>query len=318
MAVYTHVSAADLTQFLALYDAGNLVAHEGITQGVSNTNYFVTTDRARYVLTLFEPHRVHADDIPAFMNYAIILERAGVPCPATLVQKNGAVSSALCRRPAALFSVLEGEGGSAPMLSPALCGKAGAVLAKMHQAVSGRAIAGPNHFSLDRWEQWVSSLDAKMDSIHPGLFLQTRAELDRVAAHWPAGLPAGAIHADYFPDNVFFKDGEITGVIDFHFVCHDVFAYDLAIAINAWAFDTNNEFSQERMDAMMRGYQSVRLLTQAEHDALPVLLRAAALRFLLSRIEEKLAWTPDTMMVPHDPMVFEKRLRHFQSMDMPA
>ena len=127
--------------------------------------------------------------------------------------------------------------------------------------------------------------------------------------------PSGAIHADYFPDNVFFRDGEVSGVIDFHFVCTDLFAYDFAIAINAWSFDEKNDFRQDRMDALMRGYNSIRPLSQAEMISLPVLLRAAALRFLLSRIEEKLTWKPGDFMKPHDPMVFDKRLRHFQLAD---
>lgn len=316
VAVYTPVPPEELKAFLSLYDIESLVSYEGIEQGVSNTNYHVFTMNDRFILTLFEPHRVHEEDIEGFMNYTIVLEKAGVPCPKTLVQKNGSVAGRLMGRPAALFSFLQGDGGNASMLTPSLCEKAGAVLAAMHKAAPGVAGIGPNHFGLERWRAWVEDLSPAMHNIAPGLNEWTKAEYDWVADRWPRALPAGAIHADYFPDNVFFKDGEVSGVIDFHFVCRDFLAYDLAIAINAWTFDARNDFQDERMDAMMRGYQSVRPLSQAEKDSLPVLLRGAGLRFLLSRIEEKLAWTPGCFMVPHDPMVFEKRLRHFQSFPM--
>lgn len=311
MAVYTPVSEDDLKEFLSHFDIGNLVSYEGIQQGVSNTNYFVTTDQARFVLTLFEPHRVHEHDIPFFLNYSITLEQAGVPCPRTILQKDGSSYGRLCKRPAAIFSVLDGDGGSVSMLSPPLCEKAGATLAKMHLAAADITTISPNHFSLPRWRGWVSEMGWEMDKIKPGLYDFTRQELVAVERKWP-DLPLGTIHADYFPDNVFFKDGNVTGVIDFHFVCSDSYAYDLAIALNAWSFDTNNVFRPDRKDAMLRGYNSVRSLSQAEKNALPVLVRAAALRFLLSRIEEKLKWKPGDFMKPHDPLVFEKRLRHFQ------
>lgn len=313
MAVYTPVTEIELKDFLSAYDLGGLRAFDGIEAGVSNTNYFVTTDAGRYVLTLFEPHRVRPEDIPYFIHYSSTLEQAGVPCPKTLLRRDGKSVSSLCGRPAAFFSVLEGDGATTASLTPDACEKAGAVLAKMHLAAGNIHETALNHFGMNRWTLWVGDLGASMDRIAPGLYDFARTELDWVSSRWPSNLPSGTIHADYFPDNVFFKDENVSGVIDFHFVCTDLFAYDLAIAINAWCFDKDNKFQPSRFSAIMRGYNSVRQLSQAELDALPVLLRAASLRFLLSRIEEKLNWTPGDFMVPHDPMVFESRLRHFQS-----
>lgn len=313
MAVYTPVTEIELKDFLSAYDLGALRAFDGIEAGVSNTNYFVTTDAGRYVLTLFEPHRVKAEDIPFFIHYSSTLEQAGVPCPKTLLRRDGKSISLLCNRPAALFSVLDGAGSTAGTLTPSMCEQAGAVLAKMHLAAGNIHEVAINHFGLNRWKLWVGDLDASMDRIAPGLHDFARTELGWVSMRWPSKLPSGAIHADYFPDNVFFKDGNVSGVIDFHFVCTDLFAYDLAIALNAWSFDQDNVFQSARFAGMMRGYNSVRPLGAEEQNALPVLLRAAALRFLLSRIEEKLNWNPGDFMVPHDPMVFESRLRHFQS-----
>lgn len=312
MAVYTPVSADELSAFLSGYSIGSLISHEGIAAGVSNTNYFIDTTTGRYVLTLFEPHRVHEDEIPFFMNYAICLEDHGVPCPKTLLRKDGSFRGTLNDRPAAIFSLLSGDGGSVSTLTPAKCEAAGEVLARMHRAAQNYKAASPNHFGLKRWQDWLTAIGSDMNKIADGMYKFAADEYDFVASHWPKDLPAGAIHADYFPDNVFFEGDSVTGVIDFHFVCTDLFAYDLAIAANAWSFDADNHFQKDRMDALIRGYQSVRPLSHDEILSLPVLLRAASLRFLLSRIEEKLKWKPDDFMTPHDPMVFEKRLKHFQ------
>ncbi len=315
MAVYTQVSEDDLKLFLTEYDIGTLVSYEGIEQGVSNTNYFVTTDQDRFVLTLFEPHRVDPADIPHFIDYAIRLEKDGVPCPRTILRRDGKSLSILCDRPAALFSILHGEGGSVAMLTPDLCEKAGATLGQMHRSAMRFSRTPDNHFGPARWQSWNETLGSRMDEIAPGMRDFIQKELDFIFPRWPKHLMSGAIHADYFPDNVFFENGNVTGVIDFHFVCKDLFAYDLAIALNAWSFDAQNEFCEDRMIAFVRGYESARSLPKEEIDAMPLLLRAAALRFLLSRIEEKLKWKPGDFMIPHDPMVFEKRLRHFQEYD---
>lgn len=318
MAVFTPVSQEQLTEFLGRYDIGSLVSCEGIEAGVSNTNYFVTTQTGRYVLTLFEPHRVRAQDIPSYVEYSTVLEKSGVPCPKTIQTKEGDYIATLCDRPAAFFSVLQGDGGSVAMLDANLCEQAGATLAQMHIAAQKIKTKTPNHFGLGKWQEWERVMGARMNNIDAGLHSLVQSELGFIVQNWPKNLPCGQIHADYFPDNVFFQEGRLTGVIDFHFVCYDVFAYDLAIAINAWSFDEHNHFQEDRMMAMMRGYESVRPLNTGEEKSLPVLLRAASMRFLLSRIEEKLKWKEGDFMKPHDPMVFEKRLKHFQKYSMPA
>ena len=311
MAVYTPVSQDQLTDFLKGYDLGTLVSFAGIEQGVSNTNYTVETTTGRYILTLYEPHRVHAQDVPKFIDYTVWLEKGGVPCPHTLTQRDGLAVPSLCDRPASLVSFLQGEGQTAASVTPLKCRAAGETLARMHLAVSGFKPDLPNHFGMTRWESWLQAISADMDSIGPGLHDLTTSTLDVVKKEWPQSLPQGAIHADYFPDNVFFQGDDVTGVIDFHFVCEDFFAYDLAIAVNAWCFDEHNEFVPQRMQNLLTGYQLIRGLLQSEAAAFPILLQAAALRFLLSRIEEKLKWRPGDFMTPHDPMVFSKRLMHW-------
>lgn len=310
MAVFTQVPEHALKNFLMSYDIGDLVSYEGIKEGVSNTNYFLVTTQGRFVLTLFEPRRVLEEDVPYYIDYALTIKNVGAP--RTMIQKDGTSMGHLCNRPAVIYSLLEGEGAHKSVITPDRCEKAGAALAGMHIAAEAFPKKIPNHFGLRKWQEWVRVIGADMNRIDPGLYDLAKSEVDYISNRWPALLPAGAIHGDYFPDNVFFKNDLVSGVIDFHFVCTDLLAYDLAIACNAWCFDENNYFREDRMQSLMNGYNAVRPLSAEEKAAMPMLLRAAALRFLLSRIEEKLNWKPDDFMKPHDPMVFEKRLRHFQ------
>ncbi len=318
MAVYTPVTDEQMREFQMSYDVGNLVGLRGIEAGVSNTNYHVKTTTGDFILTLYEPHRVRPEDVAFFIDYAGWLERGGVPSPHTQPLKNGDRIGHLNARPATLVSFLAGEGQTAAGVNADKCRRAGETLAKMHLAVQRMKTICPNQFSMPRWRGWVEQIGETMNSISPGLFALTMTELSHIAAHWPQGLAQGTIHADYFPDNVFFSGDDVSGVIDFHFACTDFYAYDLAIALNAWAFDANNNFVLDRYDALLEGYGSLRPLDELEAGALPLLLRAAALRFLLSRIEEKLKWREGDFMVPHDPMVFAHRLSHFQSQDLNA
>lgn len=319
MAVYTVVSKDDLDSFLSHYALGTLVSYEGIAAGVSNTNYFVTTTTGRYVLTLFEPHRVSENDLPTFIEYAQVLNHHGVPCPATMMRSDGTVVSPLCGRPAALFEVLEGAGASAATANASLCQQAGETLARMHVAAAQCRLTVTNHFGMARWKTWMGDVHDWANTQEDGLGEALKQELSFIeTALFGVQAPRGLIHGDYFPDNVFFADGYLSGVIDFHFVCDDAFGYDLAIAINAWCFDENNVFQPDRMEAMMRGYQSARALDDGEKRVMPVWLRAAALRFTLSRLDEQKNWSVDRIGTPHDPMVFAARLRFFQSQDRVA
>ena len=316
MAVYTPVSEDDLKTFLLSYHIGSLMSYEGIEAGVSNTNYHLFTDHDRFILTLFEPHRVHLEDIPFFIDYSMHLEEHGVQCPQTMRRKNGQAISQLCDRPAVIFSFLEGSGATAATLTPEMCNRAGKTLAHMHKAAESFPKTQENRFGLPRWRQWLNEMGRSINKVSDGLYLAAAAELSWIEEHWRTDLPQGAIHADFFPDNVFFKDGIVSGVIDFHFVCTDFFAYDLAIAVNAWTFDNSNTFVPERFDALMAGYESMRPLSVHEKLAFPLLLRAASLRFLLSRCEEFLKWKPGDFMKPHDPLVFAKRVQFFQGRDL--
>lgn len=313
MAVYTQVDRDTLEEFIARYDIGTLAAYSGIAAGVSNTNYFVRTDRDKYILTLYEPHRVNEEDLFFFSRYTNNLFESGIPVPETIKAKDGEQIHMLCGRPACFYSFLEGEGGHAGMITPEICGEAGALLAHMHIATARMNEIHPDPYGPDKWREWIKTLSSEIERTETGL-LKTCIETFNELQNYPAeGLTSGPIHGDYFPDNVFFKDGEAVGVIDFHFACTGWFLYDLAIGVNAWCFDQDNIFQQERYDEMMTAYRHFMPLEPQEYDSMPMLLRLAALRFLLSRIEEKANWTPDRLGKPHDPMVFLKRLEHFRT-----
>lgn len=313
MAVYTPVPQDALIEFLRHYPLGALQSYKGIEQGVSNTNYHLYTDTGHSILTLFEPHRVHEGDIPFFLDYTDCMAHAGIPCPAVIADTDGNKVRTLCHRPAVIFQFLDGDGGHAGMITPAIMWQVGALNARMHNAAQSLAGTQDNHFGPKRWAAWLDAMGERMDGVSSGLHALCRAEYNALMAAWPKELSRGAIHGDLFPDNVFFDGGHISGVIDFHFVCTDFFAYELAIIANAWCFDADNIFQQDRFDALLGGYTSVRPLSTAEQGAFKSFLRAASLRFLLSRAEEFINHKPDNLMKPHDPLVFLTRLKHFQN-----
>jgi homoserine kinase type II len=220
MAVYTKVSTDELSSFLNDYNIGTLVSHEGIEAGVSNTNYFVLTSKSRYVLTLFEPHRVIIEDIAFFLNYAVELYKSGVPCPETIERKDGTHYGMLNKRPAAFFTVLlEGAGCYPQMITPELCEEAGTVLAQMHLAVHAFTRTSPNRFGMHRWQTWLAEMGDRLNHIDEGLYKFAADEYTFIASHWPKDLPAGSIHADFFPDNVFAKGVEIKSQEDAQIDC---------------------------------------------------------------------------------------------------
>jgi homoserine kinase type II len=315
MAVYTRVDRDILEEFLHLYDVGALASYEGVAAGVSNTNYFVTTDQGKFVLTLFEPHRVSEEDVFFFTRYTNNLYESGIPVPEIIKARDGEQIHILCGRPACLYNFLEGAGGHAGMVTPEICGEAGALLAHMHIATAHMNEVHPDPYGPDKWREWIKVQGEDIEKTETGL-LKTCIETFNELQHYPAeGLTSGPIHGDYFPDNVFFKNGEAVGVIDFHFACTGWFLYDLAVAVNAWCFDENNEFQQDRYEEMMAAYRHFMPLDADEYNAMPMLLKLAALRFLLSRIEEKAHWTADRLGKPHDPLVFLKRLEFFRERD---
>ncbi|MFN3959329.1 MAG: homoserine kinase [Parvularculaceae bacterium] len=304
MAVYTHVSREALGTFLTAYDLGALRDFAGVEQGVENTNYIVRTEQGKVVLTLFEKRTAEAD-LPFFAGAMAHMAARGVPAPSPVADRTGAVFSRLCGRPAALFTFLEGLQRMAP--SVADCRQMGELNARLHLAATGFAPVRANALSLPGWRVLAEKCRARADEAAPGLGSLIDEELAFLAAHWPSALPQGLIHADLFPDNVFFAGDRISGVIDFYFACTDFFIYDLSLTLNAWAA-AGAPFDPGRARALIEGYDCVRPLSAAEKAALPVCLRGASLRILLTRLHDFIHRVEGAIVRVKDPLEYRDLL----------
>ena len=305
MAVYTEVSAEDLRGFLAMYDVGEVLSFKGIAEGVENSNFFLQTERDRFILTLYEK-RVSEADLPFFLDLMEHLAGRGLECPLPVRNRAGQALGRLAGRPAVVVTFLEGLAVKRPGV--AHCRAVGAELARLHEA--GRDFPGRrrNALSLDACAPLFTIAETQADRVAPGLAARTRAQLDELAANWPTGLPQGVIHADLFTDNVFFIGDTLSGVIDFYFACTDALAYDLAICLNAWCFEPDGSFNATKGRGMIAGYQSVRPLEPEEVAALPVLARGSALRFMLTRLVDWLNVPPGALVRPKDPLEYDRKL----------
>jgi homoserine kinase type II len=305
MAVYTDVSDDDLARFIARYDIGEPIAFKGIAEGVSNSNFFLQTTRDRYILTVYEA-RAPREDLPFFIGLMDHLAHRGFACPQPIRMKDGDALADIAGKPAALVSYLDGISVKKP--TAAHCLAAGEMLARLHLAGEGFAMKRPNPLSVSGWRPLATQAGARADRISPGLSARIADEIAFHEAQWPQGLPGGVVHADYFADNVFFIGPRCSGVIDFYFAAEDAFAYDLAIALNAWCFEPDASFNLTKGQSLLGGYQSVRRLDAAETAALPVLCRGAALRFLLTRTVDWLDVPAGALVKPHDPIPYDRRL----------
>ena len=315
MAVYTAVSDQKLAAFLADYDIGRAVSFKGIAEGVENSNYFLLPDQGPHILTLYEK-RVAPEDLPYFLGLMEHLARHGLACPTPIHGRDGEVLRTLCGRPAAITSFLSGVWPLRP--TPAQCGPLGDALAKMHVAGLDYPARRENALSVDGWRALFAQSEARADEVVPGLRAELAAELEELATRWPHDLPEGVIHADLFPDNVFFDEDKLSGLIDFYFACNDFLAYDLAVCLNAWCFEPDVSFNVTKARLMVNAYRKVRSCSEAELDALPLLARGAALRFLLTRLYDWLNQVDGAMVKPKDPMEYLKKLRFHRGLEGPG
>ena len=309
MAVYTKVSADEAAGFLAAYDLGTLRDLAGIRQGVENTNYFVTTTTGRYVLTLYEK-RTRREDLPFFVGLMEHLGHQGIPCPLPVQGKDGQALRELNDRPAALVSFLEGK--MPERITPEICAEVGRGLARLHQAGKTFEKKRDNSVGLPAWLDLFAACKNRADDVMAGLSALIDSELSFLQQNWPRALPQGVIHADLFPDNVFFGDDKLCGIIDFYFACTDALAYDLVITLNAWCFERSVAFNLTKAHALIKGYESVRPLSKTEREALPILARGAAMRFLLTRLYDWLHQVEGALVKAKDPLEYLTRLQFHQ------
>jgi homoserine kinase type II len=315
MAVYTEVPDDMLIDFVAGYDLGEVMSFKGIAEGVENSNFFLATTTGRYILTLYEK-RVARSDLPFFVGLVEHLAARGLSCPMPVHDREGRAIRELCGRPAAIFTFLDGMAVRRPKTLH--CERVGRALGQLHLAGNGFALTRRNALGVDDWRPLYDSFAAEAGGIAPDLGKLIARELDHLEANWPRELPAGVIHADLFPDNIFFHHGDVSGLIDFYFACNDAFGYDLAICLNAWCFEADHSFNITKGQALLRGYQAVRRLTEAERTMMPLLARGAALRFLLTRAYDWLNTADDAFVKPKDPLEYARRLRFHQTITTAA
>ncbi len=310
MAVYTDVAAEDLAEFLKGYDIGELLSYKGIAEGVENSNFLLHTSKGAYILTLYEK-RVALDDLPYFLSLMAHLAERGVHCPQPAKNRNGEVYSWLAERPAAIINFLEGMWPRRP--NAAHCSGVGEGLARMHLAGRDFPLFRKNPLSVACWRPLFELAAPRADSVQPGLRDFIARELDHLEAHWPVDLPVGVIHGDLFPDNVFFLGDKLSGLIDFPFSCNDILAFDVAICLNAWCFEPDHSFNVTKARALLNAYGRERPLSEAEQQALPLLARGSAMRFLLTRLVDFLNVPSGALVKPKDPLEYVRSLRFHQS-----
>jgi homoserine kinase type II len=305
MAVYTEIADEELTAFVAQYDIGRVVSCKGIAEGVENSNYLIQTDRGSYFLTLFEK-RMRPSDLPFFLGLMDHLAAKGIACPTPVHGRDGLALRQLAGRPAAMVSFLRGVSLKRP--GPQHCAQVGAGLARLHLAGGDFALGRQNALSVAGWIGLFDACRARADGVRAGLATELERELDSLQAAWPEVLPIGVIHADLFPDNVFFLDDRLCGMFDFYFACNDFFAYDLAICLNAWCFEVDGAFNVTKARLLIQEYRKVRPISDSELYSLPLLARGAALRFLLTRLYDWLNQVPGALVKPKDPLEYVYKL----------
>jgi homoserine kinase type II len=315
MAVYTDVTADDLTEFLKAYELGELRSYKGIAEGVENSNFLLHTAAGSFILTLYEK-RVAEKDLPFFLALMEHLAARGITCPQPVKNKNGGMLGKIAGRPAALVTFLDGLWIRRP--NAGHCAAVGEALAGLHLAGKDFAMKRPNALSLASWRPLYEHASVRGDSIRPGLCNEIVKELDVLEKSWPRGLPEGVIHADLFPDNVFFLGDKLSGLIDFYFACTDTLAFDVAICLNAWCFEPDHSYNVTKGRALLKAYDKARPLAAAERAALPVLARGAAMRFLLTRLVDWLAVPEGALVKPKDPLEYFRKLRFHQSVKSAA
>ena len=300
MAVYTRLDRQDIEAFIAPYHLGRLLDYQGITQGVENTNYDIRTQRGRFVLTVFEK-RVDPDQLPAIFDFMQACHKHGVPC-ADIVESDHGRLGRIKGKPACLATFLPGRDVEQAALTPVHCRLVGQVLGRMHLAGEQEPTSlGATVLCCKTWRDLIAQTG---EGFFASLYPQLIAALDDFDRNWPDHLPSGAVHADLFPDNVLFDGEQIGGAIDFYFAHENLFVYDYAVTMISWCVDADGDIDQQLYQAFEEGYKGIRGLSEVEQDTLPMMLKAACIRFLATRAYD---WThtPDNaQIVKKDPQEY--------------
>lgn len=315
MAVYTEIADEQVAAFVAEYDIGRVVACKGIAEGIENTNYLLVTDRGPFILTLYEK-RVQLDDLPFFLALMEHLAARDIPCPTPVHGRDGQALRECAGRAAAIVTFLTGMWPRRPTARH--CAGVGGALARLHLAGADFPMTRANSLSLGGWRKLLSAIASGVEPINAELLEELEEEMQILERDWPENLPIGVVHADLFPDNVFFEQDELSGLIDFYFACTDILAYDLAVCLNAWCFETDGSFNVTKAKRLFASYRGVRELQPAEREILPLLARGAAMRFLLTRLYDWMNTPKSAMVTRKNPMEYLQKLRFHRQTPSPA
>ena len=313
MAVYTKLSENNLKDFFSKYNLGKLLKFQGIQEGIENSNYFVKTDSGKFILTVYEK-RVEEKDLPFFMGLMKNIFNKNFPSPEPIINKNGNYITEIFGKKAAVVSFL--EGASKKNLTPDNCYEVGIYTAKLHMITKNLNIKRTNRLSVNSWRLIYRKIQRDCSKIYPDLTKIIERNLEVIEDQWPKNIPRGIIHADLFPDNIFFKGSKLTGIIDFYFSCYDFYALEIAICLNALCFEGKNEnlsFNVTKAKKFIDGYSSIRKLAEEEKESLKILCHGAAMRFLLTRVFDYLNLTEDALVKIKDPVEYLKRLEFHNS-----
>ncbi len=305
VAVYTDIDEAELVALLDGYDLGAPVALTGVAQGVENSNFRLTTETGRYFLTVYE-RRVREADLPYFLELTRHLAGRGFPCPTPVADRRGRLLARVRGKPAAIVTLATGASVRRPSVRQ--CRAAGEALAQLHLAAEGFARTRHNDLGQAGWRAAFQPLRAAAEGLRAGLASEIDDDLSVLSLSWPHRLPVGTIHADLFPDNVFFEGERVSAVFDFYFACSDILAYDLGVCLNSWCFEADGAFNVTAARAMTAGYEARRPLSPDERNCLPLLTRGAAMRFFLTRLHDWGATPAGALVKPKDPMEYAARL----------
>ena len=308
MAVYTKFSQINIEEILSNYNLGKLDMFKGIEEGIENTNYFLSVNGIKFILTVYEK-RIKSEDLPFFSNLMSELNKANFKCPVPILNKQNETLTDYKGKKLMIVSFLEGK--AKKNLSPSNCKSIGIEVAKMHNITKNFKLKRQNDLSINSWRNLFNSIKDKCTKINKNLPKLIEENLIDVEKNWPKNLPRGIIHADLFHDNIFFKGNKLSGIIDFYFSCEDFFAFEIAICFNAVCFDgmkDNLSFNVTKAKNFINGYTSIRELNDQEKNSIKVLSQGAALRFLLTRVFDTLNKVDGAIVKVKDPMEYMKRL----------
>ena len=313
MVVYTKLSKNEMEGFFSKYNLGKLINYKGIEEGIENTNYFIKTEKGQFILTLYEK-RVEEKDLPFFIGLMKNLYDKKFPSPEPVINKNGNYISEINGKKAAIVSFLTGS--AKKNLNPDHCHEVGLYTGKLHLITKDLSGKRENKLSINSWRKIYNKVRNDCAKIHPNLIKVIEKNLELIENQWPKKLPSGIIHADLFPDNIFFNNGKLTGIIDYYFSCNDFYAFEIAICLNALCFEGKNEnlsFNVTKAKKFIDGYSSVRKLSDEEKKSLKILCQGAAIRFLLTRVFDYLNLTEGALVKIKDPLEYLKRLEFHES-----